>query len=80
MRACASAADLGEFITEDGGVHKLVLRPTVSDRTKPPWHAIVEISFTCAFTNGTLFDESFRKRGFEFQLSSREAVDGLRKV
>ena len=75
----ASATDRGEFITEDGGVRKLMLRPAATDATTPAWHAFVEITFTCAFSNGTLFDQSFREKPFEFQLTSGDAVDGLRK-
>jgi len=66
-------------LTEDGGVLKRVLCNAPEDATQPPWGALVRVTYTCAFSNGTVFDRAHEDSPFEFQLNGGNVVDGLQR-
>jgi len=67
-----------ELLTEDGGVTKRPVWPAPpGGQAEPDYGALVRIHYTCAFENGTVFDEKYREKPFEFQLNTGGSVDGV---
>ena len=75
--ALCCADELGEPLTQCGGLRKVVHQAAAEDAAAPKWGAQVRIFFTGHFGNGTAFDRSHSKTPFDFQLNTDAVVDGM---
>jgi hypothetical protein len=67
-----------QSLADDEGVTKVLRKPAPpGGKPAPPYGALVQLLYTCAFENGTVFDETYRETPYEFQLNTGRAVDGL---
>lgn len=67
-----------QSLADDEGVTKLLRKSAPpGGKPEPPYGALVQIVYTCAFENGTVFDDVYREKPYEFQLNTGRAVDGL---
>ena len=76
VRGCAVEAE-EVLITSDGGVRKRVLRAAPAGALAPKWGAMVRVSYTATFDNGTVFERHGPDNPFEFQLNTGQVIDGL---
>ena len=76
VRGCAVEAE-EVLVTSDGGVRKRVLRAAPAGALAPKWGAMVRVSYTATFDNGTVFERHGPDNPFEFQLNTGQVIDGL---
>jgi len=76
VRGCAVEAE-EVLVTSDGGVRKRVLQAAPAGALPPKWGAMVRVSYTAAFDNGTVFERHGPDNPFEFQLNTGQVIDGL---
>jgi hypothetical protein len=65
------------LVTSDGGVRKRVLQAAPAGALPPKWGAMVRVSYTATFDNGTVFERHGPDNPFEFQLNTGQVIDGL---
>ena len=75
-RGCAVEVE-EVLVTSDGGVRKRVLQAAPAGALPPAWGAMVRVSYTAAFDNGTIFERHGSDDSFEFQLNTGQVIDGL---
>ena len=73
VRGCAVEAE-EVLVTSDGGVRKRVLQAAPAGAVPPKWGAMVRVSYTAAFDNGTVFERHGPDDPFEFQLNTGQVL------
>ena len=76
VHGCAVEAE-EVLVTSDGGVRKRVLQAAPAGALPPKWGAMVRVSYTATFDNGTVFERHGPDNPFEFQLNTGQVIDGL---
>ena len=80
VRASTEVEVLQELpLVDDGSLTKSILREGEESGGTPQWAAMVSVHFTGRFPNGTVFDEKFANKPFEFQLNANAVVDGMER-
>ena len=59
------------------GVTKRMTRPPLAGSEPPPYGALVHVTYTVAYQNGTVFDATHETTPFTFQLNTNRAIEGL---
>ena len=67
-------------LSTEGGLTKSVIRPAADESSETPvWGAMVSVRFVGRFPNGTVFDDAFAEKPYEFQLNTGTVVDGMER-